>query len=49
MAESTREISDVVVYSDAFVRKGYLGAAIVTLNNDKAVMESRQVQVGPIA
>ncbi|KAJ5111881.1 hypothetical protein NUU61_001511 [Penicillium alfredii] len=47
-AESTRETSEVVVYSDASGRKGHLGAAIVTLNGDKEVLESRQVQVGPM-
>jgi hypothetical protein len=41
-------LSDVVVYSDAFGCEGYLGAAFVTLNNDKGVMESRQMQVGPM-
>jgi hypothetical protein len=45
-AESTREKPEVVVYSDASGREGQLRAAIVTLNGDKEVLESRQVQVG---
>jgi ribonuclease HI len=47
-AESTREKSEIVVYSDASGREDHLGAAIVTLNGDKEVLESRQVQVGPM-
>ncbi|KAF7118717.1 hypothetical protein CNMCM5793_008337 [Aspergillus hiratsukae] len=47
-AEATRSTSDIVVYSDASGREGHLGAAIVALNNDLQVVESKQVQVGPM-
>ena len=39
--------SDIVVYLDASGQDGHLGAAVVALNNDQEVLESRQVQVGP--
>jgi ribonuclease HI len=44
-AESARDRSDIVVYSDASGRKGHLGAAIVALNDNEDVVESQQVQV----
>jgi ribonuclease HI len=47
-AETIRATSDLVVYSDASGREGHLGAAIVTLNENDEVMESQQVQVGPM-
>jgi hypothetical protein len=47
-AETIRATSDLIVYSDASGRKGHLGAAIVTLNGSDEVIESQQVQVGPI-
>lgn len=42
-AEATRSTSDIVVYSDASGREGHLGAAIVALDNDLQVVESKQV------
>jgi ribonuclease HI len=47
-AETTRSASDIVVYSDASGREGHLGAAVVALDNDLQVVESKQVQVGPM-
>ena len=47
-AEAARNTSDIVVYSDASGRKGHLGAAIVTLDDDDEVMEAQQIQVGPM-
>ncbi|KAI9041473.1 uncharacterized protein KD926_006869 [Aspergillus affinis] len=47
-AEAARNTSDIVVYSDASGREGHLGAAIVALNDDDEVMESQQIQVGPM-
>lgn len=47
-AETISSRSDIVVYSDASGREGHLGAAVVALDNDQRVIESRQVQVGPI-
>jgi ribonuclease HI len=47
-AEIIRATSDLIVYSDASGREGHLGAAIVTLNESDEVIESQQVQVGPM-
>ena len=47
-AETIRATSDLIVYSDASGREGHLGAAIVTLNESDEVIESQQVQVGPM-
>jgi ribonuclease HI len=47
-AESVRDTSDIVVYSDASGREGHLGSAIVALNGDDEISESQQTQVGPI-
>ncbi|OQD73767.1 hypothetical protein PENANT_c197G02441 [Penicillium antarcticum] len=47
-AVSAKDTSDIIVYSDASGRKGHLGAAIVTLNDNEEVIESQQVQVGPM-
>ncbi|KAJ5642550.1 reverse transcriptase [Penicillium lividum] len=47
-AESARDTSDIVVYSDASGREGHLGTAIVALNDHEEVIESQQVQVGPM-
>ncbi|KAJ5980181.1 reverse transcriptase [Penicillium waksmanii] len=47
-AEIVRNISNIAIYSDASGREGYLGAAIVALNDDDEVMESQQIQVGPM-
>jgi hypothetical protein len=33
-AETARSISDIVVYSDASGREGYLGAAVVALDDN---------------
>ena len=48
MAEAVRDTSDIVVYSDASGRGDHLGAAIVALNDNKEVVESKEVQVGPM-
>lgn len=42
-AEATRSMSDIIVYSDASGREGHLGAAIMALDNDLQVVESKQV------
>jgi ribonuclease HI len=47
-ADSVRNTSEIVVYSDASGRKDHLGAAIVALNDHEEVVESQQVQVGPM-
>ncbi|CEJ62846.1 Putative Reverse transcriptase [Penicillium brasilianum] len=47
-AEAVRSASDIVVYSDASGRDGLLGAAVVVLNDSMDVVESQQVQVGPM-
>ncbi|GAA3296697.1 hypothetical protein GCM10020218_080510 [Dactylosporangium vinaceum] len=47
-AGSTRDTSDIVVYSDASGREGHLGSAIVTLNDGDEILESQQIQVGPM-
>jgi ribonuclease HI len=47
-AETARSRSDIVVYSDASGREGHLGAAVVALDDNMQVVESRQVQVGPM-
>ncbi|CEJ62503.1 hypothetical protein PMG11_11000 [Penicillium brasilianum] len=41
-------MSDIVVYSDASAREGHLGAAVVALDDNLQVVESQQVQVGPM-
>ncbi|XHF99701.1 hypothetical protein AWENTII_013004 [Aspergillus wentii] len=46
-AETARSTSDVVVYSDASGLKDHLGAAVVTLDENLEVVESKQIQVGP--
>ena len=40
-AESARDMSDIVVYSDASGREGHLGAAIFALNDNEEGMESQ--------
>ena len=40
-AEGIRNTSNIVVYSDASGREGYLGAAIVALNDNDKVTESQ--------
>lgn len=47
-AETTQLTSDIVVYSDASGREGYLGAAVTALNGNLETIKSQQVQVGPI-
>jgi ribonuclease HI len=47
-AETARSMSDIVVYSDASGREGHLGTAIVALDDNLDVVESQQVQVGPM-
>ena len=47
-AETVRSTSAIVVYSDASGREGHLGAAVVALDNNLEVIESQQVQVGPM-
>ncbi|KAI3049910.1 hypothetical protein CBS147353_11666 [Aspergillus niger] len=47
-AASVRSTSDIVVYSDASGREGHLGSAIVALDENNEVVESQQVQVGPM-
>ncbi|KAJ5240343.1 reverse transcriptase [Penicillium citrinum] len=47
-AETVRNATDIVVYSDASGREGHLGAAVVTLNDDDEATESQQIQVGPM-
>jgi ribonuclease HI len=47
-ADTARSASDIVVYSDASGREGYLGAAVVALDDNLQVVESQQVQVGPM-
>lgn len=47
-AESIRSTSNIVVYSDASGRDGHLGAAVVAFNDEMEMVESQQVQVGPM-
>jgi ribonuclease HI len=47
-AESAKDTSDIVVYSDASGREGHQGAAIVALDDNDEVVESQQAQVGPM-
>jgi ribonuclease HI len=47
-ADTIRSTSDIIIYSDASGREGYLGAAAVALNDSLEITESQQVQVGPI-
>jgi hypothetical protein len=47
-AENTRSTSNIVVYSDASGREGDLGAAVVALNSNLEIVESQQIQVGPM-
>lgn len=47
-AETVGSTSAIVVYSDASGREGHLGAAIAVLDNNLEVIESQQVQVGPM-
>ncbi|CDM38421.1 Probable transposable element [Penicillium roqueforti FM164] len=47
-AESAKDTSDIVVYSDASGREGHLGAAVVALDDNDEVVESQQIQVGPM-
>ena len=44
-AEAARSTSDIVVYSDASVRQGHLGAAAITLNDGMETAEHLQIQV----
>jgi ribonuclease HI len=37
----------MVVYSDASAKQNHLGAAAVTLDDNKNIVESRQVDIGP--
>ena len=47
-AGTIRSTSDIIIYSDASGREGYLGAAAVALNDSLEITESQQVQVSPI-
>ncbi|KAJ9481485.1 hypothetical protein VN97_g11991 [Penicillium thymicola] len=47
-AETVRSTSDVVVYSDASGREDHLGASVAALDDNLEVIESQQVQVGPM-
>ncbi|THC87933.1 hypothetical protein EYZ11_012624 [Aspergillus tanneri] len=47
-AETVRATSDLIVYSDASGREGYQGAAVVALDDNLEIIESQQVQVGPM-
>jgi hypothetical protein len=47
-AETVRSLSDIIVFSDASGREGHLGAAVAVLDNSLQIVESQQVQVGPI-
>ncbi|KAI3096011.1 hypothetical protein CBS147333_9647 [Penicillium roqueforti] len=47
-AETVGSRSAIVVYSDASEREGHLGAAIAVLDNNLEVIESQQIQVGPM-
>ncbi|THC97029.1 hypothetical protein EYZ11_003472 [Aspergillus tanneri] len=42
-AETVRATSDLIVYSDASGREGYLGAAVIPLNNNLEIIQSQQV------
>jgi ribonuclease HI len=46
--ETVQITSDITVYSDASGRDGHLGAAVVALSNNQEIVESRQIQVGPM-
>jgi hypothetical protein len=47
-AASAKDRSDIIVYSDASGCEDHLGTAIAALNDNEEVMESQQVQVGPM-
>lgn len=47
-AKAVQSTTGIVVYSDASGCQSHLGAAVVALNDDLKVIESRQVQVGPM-
>jgi ribonuclease HI len=47
-AEAALSTSDIVVYSDASGRESHLGAAVVALDDNLQVVESQQIQVGPM-
>jgi ribonuclease HI len=47
-AEAARSTSDIVVYSDASGRESHFGAAVVALDGNLQVVESTQIQVGPM-
>ena len=47
-AETARSTSDIVVFSDASGREGHLGAAVAAIDDSLQVVESQQVQVGPM-
>ncbi|KAJ5222194.1 reverse transcriptase [Penicillium citrinum] len=48
IAETVRNATDIVVYSDASGRKDHLGATVVIFNDDDKATESQQIQVGPM-
>ncbi|THC88898.1 hypothetical protein EYZ11_011655 [Aspergillus tanneri] len=43
-AETVRATSDLIAYSGAPGREGYLGAAVLTFNDSLEIIESQQVQ-----
>jgi hypothetical protein len=47
-AEAIGSRSDIIVYSDASGTEGHLGASVVALDGNQRVVESRQIQVGPM-
>ncbi|KAK9847031.1 Endonuclease/exonuclease/phosphatase [Penicillium brevicompactum] len=47
-AEAIRSTSDIVAYSDASGRDSHLGAAVVAFNDNMEIVESQQIQVGPM-
>ena len=47
-AEAVRSTAGIVVYSDASGYQSHLGAAVVALDDELKIIESRQVQVGPM-
>ncbi|KAI3093180.1 hypothetical protein CBS147333_10127 [Penicillium roqueforti] len=47
-AEAARSIADIVVYSGASGRENHLGAAAAALNDSLEIIDSIQMQVGPM-